>query len=280
MKISAFSLLAVIGVASAGKPSISLTVSDGCFAGLDGLDPSISWSGETSSGDVDLEYGVDLAVKPTTDLASLPKKIWGKATTEVSGWTTSVTADVEGTDFENTQYTVDAENGDLSIKLSASGGGVHKVEATQSFDSNGATVTVNPRYNIDTEEADVVINYEVDDTTVELTASAEAQSVVIGHVSGDTSLELTASAESQSLTITQQIDADNKLSPTITSDGDISLEWERQLGDGNSLSATVKPNESIDVEWNDADWTANINVPIDGTTVTGANVSIKRDVSF
>lgn len=141
-------------------------------------------------------------------------------------------------------------------------------------------MTVNPRYNIDTEEADVVINYEVDDTTVELTASAEAQSVVIGHVSGDTSLELTASAESQSLTITQQIDADNKLSPTITSDGDISLEWERELGDGNSLSATVKPNESIDVEWNDADWTANINVPIDGTTVTGANVSIKRDVSF
>lgn len=61
-------------------------------------------------------------MKPTTDLASLPKKIWGKATTEVSGWTTSVTADVEGTDFENTQYTVDAENGDLSIKLSASGG--------------------------------------------------------------------------------------------------------------------------------------------------------------
>lgn len=280
MKISVLSLLAVIGVASAGKPSVSITVSDGSFAGLDGLDPSISWSGETATGDIDLEYGVDLAVKPTTDLSSLPKKIWGKATTEISGWTASARADVDGTDFENAKYEVDAVNGDLSIKLSASAGGVHKVEATQSFDSNGATVTVNPRYNLDTEEADVVINYDAGDTTVELTASAESQSVVIGHVSGDTSLELTASADAQSLTITQQIDADNTISPTITSDGDISLEWERQLGDGNSLSATVKPNESIDVEWNDNDWTANINVPIDGTSVTGANVSIKREVSF
>lgn len=280
MKFSAISLLAILGVAAAGRPQLSVTVSDGSFAGLDGLDPSISWSGESSSGDVDLEYGIDLAARPTSDIASLPKKIWGKATTDVGGWKTTASADVEGTDFAGASYDIDAENGDLRLSLSASASGVHSVEATKGFASGDADITVNPRYNLDTEEADVVINYDAGDTSVELTASANSQSVKVARQAGDTNLELTASADAQSLTITQQLDENNKIAPTFNSNGDISVEWERSLGDDNSLTATVKPNDSVDLEWNDADWTANINLPVEGTTVTGANVSIKRDVSF
>ena len=37
-----------------------VTVTDGSFGGLDGLDPSISWSAESSSGDVDLEVSLFL----------------------------------------------------------------------------------------------------------------------------------------------------------------------------------------------------------------------------
>lgn len=280
MKFSTFSLLAILGVASAGRPQLSVTVTDGSFAGLDGLDPSISWSAESSSGDVDLEYGIDLAAKPTSDIASLPKKIWGKASTDIGGWKTTASADVEGTDFAGAQYEIDAVNGDLSINLSASSSGVHKVEASKGFDAGDAKVSVNPRYDLDSEEADVVINYDAGDTNVELTASAESQSVKIEHTAGDTNIEVNASADAQSLTISQQLDEKNKISPTITSSGDISVEWERDLGDDNSLTATIKPNDSVDLEWKDADWTANINLPIDGTSVTGANVGIKRDVSF
>lgn len=280
MKISALSLLAILGVAAAGKPQLTLTVSDGKFADLGGLDPSISWSGESAAGDVDLEYGVELAPKLTNDLSSLPKKIWGKATTNIGGWVASARADVEGTDFENAAYEIEAASGDISVKASASNAGVHSVEATMSVPSDDASITVNPRYNVDTEEADIVLNYDTGDTSVELTASAEAQSVKIEHVSGDTSIELNASADAQSLTITQQLDDDNTISPTITSDGDISIKWERDLGDGDSISATVSPNDSLDVEWKDAGWTANINMPIEGTTIKGANVSIKKDVSF
>jgi len=280
MKFSAISLLTILGVASAGRPQLSITVSDGSFAGLDGLDPSISWSGSSSSGEVDLEYGVDLAAKPTTDIASLPKKIWGKASTDIGGWATTVSADVEGTDFSGASYDVDAENGDMSLSLTASSSGVHTVSATKGFASGDADVTVSPSYNLDTEEADVVVTYDAGDTSVELTASADAQSVKIDHSTGDTDISLTASVDEQSLTISQQIDDENKISPTITSAGDLSVEWERSLGGDNSLTATVKPNDAVDLEWKDDAWTASINLPVDGTTVTGANVGIKRDVSF
>jgi hypothetical protein len=80
--------------------------------------------------------------------------------------------------------------------------------------------------------------------------------------------------------VSQQIDDDNRIAPTINSNGDLSVEWERRLGDDRSLTATVRPNENIDVEWKDDAWTATVNMPIDGTNINGANVSIKRDVNF
>lgn len=60
----------------------------------------------------------------------------------------------------------------------------------------------------------------------------------------------------------------------------MAVEWERNLGDDNSLTTTLRPNESVDMEWKDSAWTANINMPIDGNTISGANVSVKREVNF
>ena len=36
----------------------------------------------------------------------------------------------------------------------------------------------------------------------------------------------------------------------------------------------------VDMEWKDSAWTANINMPIDGNSISGANVSVKREVNF
>lgn len=195
------------------------------------------------------------------DVASLPKKIWGKASTEVSGWLASVRADMDASDISKADLEVDASSGDTSVKILASAGdafAVSKVEATQGFDSGDARISVNPRYNLETEEADVVIGYDKGDTNVELTASADAQKV----------------------TISQQVDADNRIAPSLTSGGGVSLEWERSLGDDNSLTATVTPDESLDLEWKDSEWTANINMPISGASIEGASVNIKREVNF
>jgi len=263
MKTSAIALLAVLGTAAAGRPQLSINVRDGNFADLGGLDPSLSWESSTKSGDVDIEYGIEASARPTADIASLPRKVWGKASTNVGDWGVTARADLDAQDLSSADIDVDVSNADsdLSIHLEANAGdgfSVNKIEATKGIDNDGNRITITPRYDLNTEESDVVIAYS----------------------SGDTSVEVTASQEAQSVKISQQVDDDNRVTPTLASNGDMSVEWERRLSDDSSVSATVTPNDSIDVEWKDSAWTANINMPIDGADITGANVSIKREVSF
>jgi hypothetical protein len=267
MKFAALSLLALFGsaVAGPGRPQLSIQVKDGKFADLDGLEPSISWGGSCSKNDLNIEYGVDLAARATSDITSLPKSIWGKASRSFGGWATSARAEVTKGSLDSADIEMEANNADndLDVKLFASaskGGGfaVSRVEATKGFDSNGARITVNPRYNVDSEDGDVVIGYAKDDTEVELTASKDDQSVKVS----------------------QRIDDSNRVAPTVSRSGKIAVEWERKLGDESSVTTTVRPNDAVDVEWKDNAWTANINVPIDGTSVGGTNVSIKREVTF
>mmetsp|Transcript_26334 Transcript_26334/g.40403 ORF Transcript_26334/g.40403 Transcript_26334/m.40403 type:complete len:264 (+) Transcript_26334:118-909(+) len=263
MKFTAVAFLALVGCVAAGKPQLTVQVRDGKYDGLDGLDPAVTWSNSAKSGDIDLEYGIEASARPTTDLASLPKNVWGKASADVSGWGVSARAEVDAQARNNADIEVNAvnEENDVSVKMVANAGSdfsVQRVEATKGFDAGGARVTVNPRYNVGKEEADVVVHYNNDKTNVKLTASTDNQEV----------------------TVSQQIDGDNRVAPTLASNGDISVEWERKLGDDNSLTATLKPNDSLDLEWKDQAWTANINMPIDGTSVSGANVSIKREIKF
>jgi len=285
MKFSAVALFALFGAASAGRPQLSISVRDGNFDGLDGLDPTLSWEASTSQGDFDLSYGVEAAARPTTDVASLPRKIWGKASTDVSGWGVSARADIDpqSLDSADLELNADNEDNDISLNMTARAGrgfNVHSIEGTKGLDVNGARLTLTPRVNLDDDEKDVVIGYSNDNTDVKLTASMDSQEVEIKHRAGNTNVKLVASADSQELTLSQKLDDDNRIAPTISSNGDISVEWERSLGDDSSLTATLKPNDSIDVEWKDDAWTANVNMPIDGVNVNGANVSIKRDVTF
>lgn len=212
---------------------------------------------------MDISYGVEANARPTTDIASLPRKIWGKASTDVSGWGVSARADIDGQDLRSADLELDANNedADVSLRLTASASNdfsVRSIEATKGLDINGARVTVRPRLDLANDERDVEIDYSNDNTNIRLTASADNQEV----------------------TWSQQIDDDNRVAPTVNSRGEMSLEYERRLSDDSSLTANLKPNDNLNPEWRDAAWTANINMPIDGTSINGANVSIKRDVTF
>merc|ERR1712013_623099 len=101
-----------------------------------------------------------------------------------------------------------------------------------------------------------------------------------GYTKDDTDVKIVASRDAQKVTVSQQVDDKNRVAPTLTSSGAMSLEYERSLGDDSSVTATLKPNESIDVTWKDDSWTASVNMPVDGTSIEGADVSIKREVSF
>mmetsp|Transcript_13740 Transcript_13740/g.17927 ORF Transcript_13740/g.17927 Transcript_13740/m.17927 type:complete len:262 (+) Transcript_13740:80-865(+) len=254
--------VALFGLAAAKAPQLSISVRDGAFDGLDGLDPQVSWESNSNAGDFDVSYGASASIRPTTDIASLPRNVWGKVSTSVSGWGVSARAESKGLDFRNADVEVDADNegSDVNVHLVANAGStsILSVEATKGLDLNGARVTVNPRFNIEKDEQDVVVNYTKEKTNVKLTASVNNQEV----------------------TLSQQLDDNNRVAPTINSNGDLSLEYERKISDDSSLTANLKPNDNLNVEWKDAAWTANIDMPIEGANINGANVSIKRDVSF
>jgi len=265
MKISTLAVLALIGAVQAGRPELSMSVRDGSFDDIGGLDPTLSWSTSGTSGEYELEFGVEANVRPTTDIASLPKSYWGKASTDMGAWGVTARADIDAGDLSAADIEIDAENADddLSVKVLASATtssfSVSKIEATKTLQSGGATVTVNPSYDISSGDTIVVIGYDMGDTSIDVTASKDGQTVKVSH----------------------QIDEDIKVTPSVAlQSGDISVEIERSLSDGNSVVATVTPNDSVDVEWNDADWTASINLPFEGNSLGGANVSIKRELNF
>lgn len=304
MKLSLFALAAILASAEAiSKPSLSISVTDGNFDSVDGLDPKIEWKDSTSAGDVDIEYGLEAVARPTTDIASLPRKIFGTLKTTQAGWGLSAGASRDMESGE-TDITVDASNeeADLSAHLVASAdGGVSSVSASKGLDLGDAKVTITPKYDLQSEEADVLAVYDNGDTNVALTASADSQEVVVKHHMGDTDIKLTASKDSQEVEVEHKVEdtsiklvasADNQevtlsrkmgddtISPTINNSGDVSVAWERDLGDDNSISAVLKPNESLDVEWKDDNWTAKVNCGLDGTNIDGVSISTKRDVNF
>jgi len=233
-----------------------VNIADGAASGLDGLDPTLSWSSASSSGDLDLEFGLEASVRPTGDIASLPKSVWGQVGGTSSGWAWTARADIDTNDLGSADFDINAENGDLSVNILASTGdgfSVNTIGASKKLDD----VTISPEYDV---------------------ASGDA-SVTVGWASGDTEVELVASADAQSVTVSQQLDDENKVSPTVTSDGDISVAWERSVGDDSTLTATFGSG-NVDLEWEDGAWTANIGVALDGTSIEGTTVGIKRDVTF
>lgn len=275
MKFSLLALAAIAGTAAAGKPQLSISVQDGSFDGLDGLDPTINWEGSASSGDLDLSYGVEAAARPTTDIASLPRNVWGKASTNVAGWGVSARAEKDVAGGGDTGIEIDADNADsdLSVRMVASaadGFAVSSVEATKGLDLDGARVTINPRYDVESGDSDVVVSYDNGSTNVELTASADSQEVTashnmgdttigvtasadsqefsINHTAGDTNLGLTASADSQELTLDHSMDNTN-IKLTASADSQ-EVTITQQLDDSTSISPTINNSGDISVAYN------------------------------
>jgi len=192
---------------------VQIQVRDGVFDdGAAALEPTLSWETSTKSGDVSYNFGLEADARPTADLASLPKSFWGKASKSFGAWGVTAKATVDAGDFSSADVEINAENSgdDLSIKVDATAGSqfaVSKVEATKGFDSGDARITVNPRFDMASKETDVVIGYEA----------------------GKTSVDITASKEEQEVTVSQQLDADNKVSPSFAlRSGKMSVEWQRR----------------------------------------------------
>lgn len=275
LPLRALSLAAVgAGATSAPGPSprpqLSITIRDGNFTDMHGLDPIVSWENSALlKNDVNVQYGIDLSAR-TTNLASLPKRVWGRASRVFAdrlALAARLETDVQSPDRVDFEIDGEIEDEDLTLRVlgsAATGRPTRRsarvafLECKKGFANDGNRVTLNPRYHVAARHADVVATYDA----------------------GDTRITVTASRDDQTVTISQQIDGENVLSPTMGKDGSLSLAWDRKIGEDNSIRTTLHPNRSVDVEWRDAAWTANVNFPMEDNDLSGATVHIKRDIKF
>ncbi len=62
------------------------------------------------------QAGATASIKPTRDITSLPRSLWGKVSSEVFGWNLSSKVDVKG-DYKNPTVDVAAKNDDLDASI-------------------------------------------------------------------------------------------------------------------------------------------------------------------
>uniref|UniRef100_A0A7S4R771 Uncharacterized protein n=1 Tax=Ditylum brightwellii TaxID=49249 RepID=A0A7S4R771_9STRA len=280
-------MMMVYGTASAAtnRPTLSITVRDGHFDNENYLNyfcPTLSSTYTKTLHkplSADLQYGFLLAPSSTKPSCS----IWCKVTKQIHKWKITTGAALASIPpqkqqgvFSNVKADIDLrvehDQRDVSARLFASDLSISRLECTKGFDlQNTNRFIVNPRYNPQTHHADVIFGYVTTATKVKVRASAQCQEV----------------------SIAQQINTRNVIIPTIASNGDVTLRWERQLipqrpvfggqkeENASYIATTLKPSDSIHVEWKDGPWNAIVNIPIDGTDVhSGSNVSIRREVTF
>lgn len=199
------------------------------------------------------------SVTPTLDVLSLPKTLWGKITKSVGSTTISSKAEAALDGSNDVSFNVAVDNSDLDTAIDFdSSGGSQTIQVAKSFAGLGGRISVNPSFNLQSSAADVVLGYDRDDTSVTIEASPS----------------------SQKLTVAQQITDNHKITPSITSNGDVAVAWKKSLEDGNSLTTTLKVNDSLNVKWEDGPWTATISSPMDGIAIGEVKVRVHRKLSF
>lgn len=240
-----------------------ITVQDGKYSDLTGLKPIASWSNSNEVGDLDVDYGIKADVRVTKDIASLPQKIWGKVSSQIGSWGVSARADFQGLDYTNADIKIGTENKDVGLNLSIGGNcgidgiALDKIEGNKLCEADGAKFNINPRYDVQSEEATVGVSYEKEGT----------------------SINVEASKDTQSLTISSQLDEENRIAPTFSNTGGISIEWEHAVGD-SVVTTTFTPEKSVRVDWEEGGWKTNILMDLEKTDITNVKVSVKKDLIF
>lgn len=260
-------LASVIGLASANiNPEVHIGVSakdSQAYAGA--FQPSVKWSTEGSVGDYDYEGGVNMRADDLTT-RDVPFNIWGKLRREVGDWDLTAKADTRSDDLQHLDIRIDAEGGPADTRLRAEGsfdtsaqtGNLRNVGVSQSFDAPGGDIRLSPSLDLASGRGDVRLEYENKDTKITLDADQDHQKV----------------------TIAQRLDEDNQISPSITSEGDLEVEYRRNVGEG-VMTAHYKPHESTRITYEEGPWQATADVPMDGfyNVKGGTKLSIRRSVS-
>mmetsp|Transcript_5502 Transcript_5502/g.10477 ORF Transcript_5502/g.10477 Transcript_5502/m.10477 type:complete len:273 (-) Transcript_5502:2436-3254(-) len=271
MKFEILLLFALLSTVDAGVsyPTVSINLhgvhdgDDAAVGPFEGLEPIASWGASASALGFDFEAGATSSIKPTLDVLSLPKSIWGKMRRQAGGWTvsTKAVASLDGSNTVGLNVAADHDEWDTSIEISStsnSSRGSQRVQVCKGFEVLGGRLSVNPRYNIQSSNGDVILGYDT----------------------GSTAVTIEASPSKQTLMLSQELPRGNLIAPSVTSNGDFAVAWKKSLPQGNSVTTTLKVNDSISVRWEDGPWTATMVSPMDGFKTGDINIKVNRKLNL
>ena len=280
--VASITLIATVATESPNV-QISLTgrnLKDRPFGGniLGAIKPSVGWDSTTftaADGQIDLAYGID--VTATTE-GPIRRSLWGKAssTRDLAGFDLAGRAEIDLFRDRSLYIDLDVERPDVDMQMkfmaSLRNGrfGVDAITATKELQAGNTHITVTPRFDVGNNINDVVVDYTVG-------GKRNKKS----NVFPQTDVTIIASGDAQSITVSQQLDRDNKFSPTLSSTGELSLLWERRLKDDSTVTSVLRPNQSLEVRYTRDDmWEAELELPIDGSSLSQGSISIRKNALF
>jgi len=264
MKFSAASLLLLAGYASAGKPELSFTLTDGSFSDIkSATSPKVTFlGGNGNSGNVKYGGSVDLAENGT------PKSIWGSTTTGVgSGWNLKSKIEVSqgvydfpGDEDSGAYVSIQADNDDkdtfvwAAASISKADVSPLRAGAKKVIEADAGKILISTNHDFRDEETTVVAGFEKDGTQAYLSVVGE-----------------------KSLLVKHNLNDENSVSIKTGLNGLIlaSVQNDSDLG---STTVTYTPEE-VDVEIKNDGWKAGISssMPI---TSGQPNVRFSKSISF
>lgn len=253
---------ASLAVGGPSKPELYLKVNSKSLdkgLGVGALEPTVRWS---TSGTV-ADYGVDGGlVMSVTDDEAMPYSLWGRIKRTIGDVALSARVDTKSSSVNKLDLDLQAEKGTTAVQIKGmaqdANVSINSVKVKQTLEApGGGSLTIIPKYNLGTKKSDIKVSYSVGDTTVTVDADEKKQKVTIDQPLGNKV-------------------GGGSIRPSITTEGDITLGYSRDLGTG-SLSTTYIPNDKISFTYTDGPWTATVTAPMD---MDGGLKSFKERLDF
>jgi hypothetical protein len=213
----------------------------------------------SSSPSSSSQGGVHVQVETKTN--NMPYSLWGKAKRTFNGLKMAARVDMDSSNLN--RFNVDFSMGSRGTGLQLQGVAnaetrrlaVSDVSVSQQLEFAGGTWTVLPRYNVASSEGNVKVTYGVAGASVTIDCQ------------GNKSV----------LTIAKQLGLKNRVSPSISTDGDVVLEYRRSIAATGVLTTTVNPDSFLNIKYEDGGWVASMKAPMERYKLNqGAQFSIRR----
>ena len=194
---------------------------------------------------------------------NMPYTLWGKIKSTIAGCNVAARFDTSSADMNRVGVDLMVTGGPAETTVQIKGSAdmvdltrlpdmdISSVRLSQSVDVLGGTFTVQPGYNIRAEQPDIKVAYAVSGAAVVVDANAGRQKLTVVKALGDK----------------------NRIAPSITSDGDVALQYSRAIRDG-TLTATMQPKSSLNLSWSEGKWNVNLNAPLKGTSVNMGGIKL------